>query len=78
MKIQIIRGDNPIKIYHEPKDIQVHPNAGTVDIFGCNGKINRTYKLKQKELVWIEDKDLDNAEIMTIITVEGEALYRAD
>ena len=64
MKIRISHNDETIRIYHSPHEVIVRPKAKKVEIYDINGMLIETYDLVEKELSWLEDKDIDTAEIM--------------
>ncbi len=69
MKILIYRDDGPIRIYHHPREVIVHPKTNTVKIFDENGSIQESYHLIKKELSWSDDEDLDISEIVVTLFV---------
>ena len=68
MKILIHR-DGPIRVYHHPREVIVHPKSNTVKIFDDNGSILESYKLIKRELNWSDDDELDTSEIVVTLFV---------
>ena len=64
MKIRISYNNETIRIYHSPHEVIVRPKAKTVEIHDVNGTLIETYELIEKELSWLEDSEIDTAEIM--------------
>ena len=64
MKIRIFHNDEIIRVYHSPQDVVVKPTAKKVEIYDTNGILVETYDLVEKKLSWLEDVDIDTAEIM--------------
>lgn len=69
MKILIYRDDDPIRIYHHPREVIVHPKSNTVKIFDENGSILESYHLIKKELSWSDNEELDISEIVVTLFV---------
>lgn len=69
MKIRIFHNDETIRVYHAPQDVVVKPKAKKVEIHDVNGVLLETYDLVDKKLSWLEDKDIDTAEIMLDLKV---------
>ena len=69
MKILINNG-NPIRVYHHPRDVVVHPKTNTVEIFNENGSILESHKLIRKEVDWSDDEDLNTSEIIVTLHVK--------
>jgi hypothetical protein len=64
LKIRIFHNDEIIRVYHAPQDVVVKPKAKKVEIHDVNGMLLETYDLVEKKLSWLEDEDIDTAEIM--------------
>jgi len=64
LKIRIFHDNKTIRIYHSPQEVVVKPKAKKVEIYDINGILIETYDLVERELSWLEDKDIDTAEIM--------------
>ena len=62
-----------IRVYHHPREVVVHPQAGEVEIFSSDGSILEKYNLVKKDLSWLEDKENDTAEIVLTLEV-GEII----
>ena len=69
MKIRIFHNDEPIRVYHAPHDVIVKPKAKKVEIQDINGILLETFDLIEKKLSWLEDEDIDTAEIMLDLKV---------
>ncbi len=70
MKIMIIRNDIPIRFYNHPRDVIVHPITNRVEIFNADGSILEEFKMIQKEIKWLENLDIDCAEVIVNLHVE--------
>ena len=69
MKILIDNG-RPIRIYHHPREVVVHPKTNIVEIFNEDGSVLESYDLIKKELGWKENEDLDISEIIVSLHVK--------
>ena len=69
MKILIDNG-SPIRIYHHPTEVVVHPKTNIVEIFNEDGSVLESYDLIKKELGWKENEDLDISEIIVTLHVK--------
>ena len=58
-----------IRIYHSPHEVIVRPKAKKVEIHDVNGTLIETYELVGKKLSWLEDNEIDTAEIMLDLKV---------
>lgn len=76
MKIKIIRNDEAILVYHDPHEVIVHPKENTVDIYNGKG-IEKTYELVNREVGWIDNDDMDSAEVIITLVV-GKTLSDND
>jgi hypothetical protein len=56
-------------VYHAPQDVVVKPKAKKVEIYDINGILLETFDLVEKKLSWLEDEDIDTAEIMLDLKV---------
>ena len=56
-------------MYHAPQDVIVKPKAKKVEIQDINGILLETFDLVEKKLSWLEDEDIDTAEIMLDLKV---------
>ena len=56
-------------MYHAPQDVIVKPKAKKVEIQDINGILLETFDLIEKKLSWLEDEDIDTAEIMLDLKV---------
>ncbi|QMU55378.1 MAG: hypothetical protein GKS07_11045 [Nitrosopumilus sp.] len=69
MKIRIFHNDETIRVYHSPQDVIVRPKAKKVEIHDINGILLESFDLIEKKLSWLEDEDIDTAEIMLDLKV---------
>jgi hypothetical protein len=69
LKIRISHNDETIRIYHSPHEVIVKPKAKKVEIHDLNGDLIETYELIEKSLTWLEDSEIDIAEIMLDLKV---------
>ena len=69
MKILINKG-HPIRVYHHPRDVVVHPKTNVVEIFNENGSILESHNLVKKEVEWSDDEDLNTSEIIVTLHVK--------
>jgi len=69
MKIRVHHNDKTIRIYHSPHEVIVRPKVKKVEIYDNNGILVETYDLIKKDLSWLEDKEIDTAEIMLDLDV---------
>lgn len=69
LKIRVSDSNETIRIYHSPHEVIVRPKAKKVEIHDVNGTLIETYELVEKKLSWLEDKELDIAEIMLDLKV---------
>jgi len=58
-----------IRIYHSPHEVIVKPKVKKVEIHDVNGTLIETYELIEKKLSWLEDSEIDIAEIMLDLKV---------
>ena len=77
MKIKVIQDDNIIRVYHSPKEVVVKPIANKVELYSSNGNLIESYELKDKNLSWFVDHDLDNSEIILTLKV-GKKIFEED
>ena len=68
MKILINNG-SPIRVYHHPREIVVHPKTNLVEILNTNGSVLEKYVLTKKEVKWMDNNDLDTSEILVTLHV---------
>jgi hypothetical protein len=68
MKILIDNG-SPLRVYHNPRDVIIHPKTNTVEIFSSDGTTLETFVLVKKKLEWMENKDTDTSEILVTLHV---------
>jgi hypothetical protein len=74
LKIKVIQDGNIIRVYHSPKEVVVKPIANKVELYSSNGNLIESYELKDKNLSWFEDNDLDNSEIILTLKV-GKKIF---
>ena len=66
----IIKNSNPIRLYHHPREVSIHPKSKTVKTFNADGSLLETFKLVDKETSWNEDLENDQTEIIVTLHVE--------
>ncbi len=66
----IIKNSNPIRFYHHPREVTIHPKTKTVKTFNADGSLLETFKLVNKETSWNEDFENDQTEIIITLHVE--------
>ena len=69
MKI-IINNGNPIRLYHHPMEVVVHPRTNVVEIFNTDGSFLESYELVKKEVKWTDDQTHDTSEIIVTLNVK--------
>jgi len=69
LKIRIFQNDEVIRVYHSPREIVVKPKAKKIEIYDTQGSLIETHTLVERNLSWIEDKDIDTAEIILDLKV---------
>ena len=69
MKILINNG-NPIRVYHHPREVVVHPKTNIVEVFNENGSILESHDLIKKEVAWSDNEDLNTSEIIVTLHVK--------
>ena len=69
MKI-IIKSPDPIRIYHHPREVRVHPKSKIITTLNSDGSLLEKFKLVKKETTWIEDMTNDESEVIISLTVE--------
>ena len=69
MKIIIRRGE-PIRVYHHPRDVTVHPKSKKVDIFNSDGSPLETFDLIDHEISWDEDVERDLMELVLTLNIK--------
>ena len=69
LKIRISDNNETIRIYHSPHEVILRPKAKKVEIHDVNGTLIETYELIEKKLSWLEDSEIDIAEIMLDLKV---------
>ena len=66
----MIKNDDPIRVYHHPREVSVHPKSNIIQTYNSDGSLLDTFKLVNKEVTWIEDVDNDQSEIVITLNVE--------
>ena len=69
MKILIDNG-NPIRLYHHPREVIVHPKTNAVEILNSDGSLLESYELVKKDVKWTDDEALDTSEIIVTLNVK--------
>ena len=69
MKIVIKNGD-PIRLYHHPREVSVHPKQELVRTFNADGSLLESFKLVNREISWCENETTDQSEILVTLHVE--------
>ncbi len=69
MKI-IIKREEPIRLYHHPRDVTVRPKSKKVDTFNSDGSPLETFDLIDKEVSWDEDHERDLMELILTLNVK--------
>jgi hypothetical protein len=69
MKILIDNG-NPIRLYHHPREVIVHPKTNVVEILNADGSLLESFELVKKDLKWTDDEVLDTSEIIVTLHVK--------
>ena len=69
LKIRVYHNNETIRVYHSPPEVVVRPKAKKVEIYDNNGELIETYDLVKRNLSWLEDEDIDTAEIMLDLDV---------
>jgi len=69
MKILIDDG-NPIRLYHHPREVIVHPKTNVVEILNADGSLLESYELVKKDVKWTDDETLDTSEIIVTLNVK--------
>ena len=70
MKTLLKKKENIIKVYHEPREVIVHPKAKIVEIFNSDGTFLESYTLVTKELEWLKNPNNDTSEIVLKLEIE--------
>jgi hypothetical protein len=70
MKIIIIRNNQPLRIYHHPRNVVIHPKAKKVDSYDEDGTILESFDYVDSKLDWINDSEIDTKEISLTVNVK--------
>jgi hypothetical protein len=66
----IIKNEEPIRLYHHPRDVSILPKSKLVRTFNADGSLLEEFKFLDKEIVFDEDLDKDQTEIIVTLHVE--------
>ena len=69
MKIVIIRNGQPLRIYHHPRNVIIHPKAKKVDSYNEDGTLLESFDYTDSKLDWLNDSDADTKEIILTINI---------
>ena len=69
LKIMIKNGE-PIRIYHHPRDVSIHPKSKVVRTFNADGSLLEEFKFLDKEIAYDEDFENDQTEVVVTLHVE--------
>ena len=70
MKIIIIRNNQPLRIYHHPRNVVIHPKAKKVDSYNEDGTILESFDYMDSKLNWMDDSETDTKEILLTVNVK--------
>ena len=70
MKIIIIRNNQPLRIYHHPRNVVIHPKAKKVDSYDEDGTILESFDYVDSKLDWMNDSETDTKEISLTVNVK--------
>jgi hypothetical protein len=70
MKI-VIHNGNPIRVYHNPREVIVYPRKKLIKTFNHDGTLLETFELIGKELSWCEDNEGDQSEILVTLHIKN-------
>ena len=68
MKI-IIKEEDPIRLYHHPREVSVMPKSKLVRTFNEDGSLLEEFNLINKEVGFSEDFDNNQSEIIVTLHV---------
>lgn len=66
----IIKTDEPIRLYHHPREVCVLPKSKLVRTYNEEGSLLEEFKLIHKKIEYIEDFDNDQTEIVVTLHVK--------
>jgi hypothetical protein len=66
----LIKNNATIQVYHNPREVIVHPKAKTVEIFNTDGTLLQKYALVEKDLQWLDSFSNDTSEILLKLVVQ--------
>jgi len=69
MKIVLIRNDRILRVYHEPREIIVHPKTNQVEVLDSKDHTLEKYELLKRDLGWTVNKETDTSEILLTLTI---------
>ena len=70
MKIVLKKKEDTIKVYHDPREVIVHPKGKQVEIFNRDGTFLENHTLVSKDLIWLDNPNNDTTEILLILVIE--------
>ena len=70
LKIIIKKNGEPIRVYHHPREVYILPVNKIVRTFNENGSLLEEFNLLDKEIVFDENLDSDQTEIVVTLHVE--------
>jgi len=65
----IIRDEEPIRLYHHPREVSVLPKSKLVRTFNEDGSLLEEFSLVDKEVGFSEDFDNNQSEIIVTLHV---------
>ena len=69
MKIVLIRKGRILRVYHEPREVIVHPKTNQVDVVNSEEHILEKYELIKRDLGWAVNEEKDTSEIVLTLTI---------
>ena len=66
----IIKTDEPIRLYHHPREVCVLPKSKLVRTYNEDGSLLEEFNLLNKEIKYVEDFENDHTEIVVTLHVE--------
>ena len=65
----IIKDEDPIRLYHHPREVSVLPKSKLVRMFNEDGSLPEEFNLINKEVGFSEDFDNNQSEIIVTLHV---------
>jgi hypothetical protein len=65
----IIKDEEPIRLYHHPREVTVLPKSMLVRTFNADGSLLEEFNLVDKEIGFSEDFDNNQSEIVVTLHV---------